>query len=37
MMIPSLRYLDHFVKGGACYFEARAFIVDWNETRDSAP
>ena len=38
IMIASLRYLDRFAKlGGAWYFEERNLIVDWNETRPSAP
>jgi hypothetical protein len=38
IMIASLRYLDRFVKlEGAWYFEERKLILDWSETRPSAP
>jgi hypothetical protein len=38
IMIASLRYLDRFVKlEGAWYFEERQLILDWSETRPSAP
>jgi hypothetical protein len=38
IMIASLRYLDRFVKReGAWYFEERNLILDWSETRHSAP
>jgi hypothetical protein len=39
MMIASLRYLDRFAKleEGAWYFEERQLILDWSETRPSAP
>jgi SnoaL-like domain len=38
IMIASLRYLDRFVKiDGAWYFEERNLILDWSETRPSAP
>jgi hypothetical protein len=37
-MIASLRYHDRFVKlDGAWYFEERNLILDWSETRASAP
>src|SRR5580704_2113771 len=38
IMVASLRYLDRFVKlEGAWYFEERKLILDWSETRPSAP
>jgi hypothetical protein len=38
VMIASLRYLDRFAKlEGAWYFEERQLILDWSETRPSAP
>ena len=38
IMIASLRYLDRFVKlEGAWYFEERKLLLDWSETRPSAP
>ena len=38
IMVASLRYLDRFVKlEGAWYFEERNLILDWSETRPSAP
>jgi hypothetical protein len=38
IMIASLRYLDRFVKiDGAWYFQERNLILDWSETRPSAP
>jgi hypothetical protein len=38
IMIASLRYLDRFVKReGAWYFEERTLLLDWSETRPSAP
>jgi hypothetical protein len=37
-MIASLRYLDSFVKiEGTWLFEERKLILDWSETRTSAP
>ena len=38
IMVASLRYLDRFVKlEGAWYFEERKLLLDWSETRPSAP
>jgi hypothetical protein len=38
IMVASLRYLDRFVKiAGAWYFEERKLLLDWSETRPSAP
>jgi SnoaL-like domain len=38
IMIAWLRYLDRFVKlDGGWYFEERNLILDWSETRTSAP
>ena len=38
IMVAWLRYLDRFVKlDGAWYFEERTLILDWSETRPSAP
>jgi hypothetical protein len=38
IMIASLRYLDSFAKvDGRWYFAERNLIVDWSETRPSAP
>src|SRR5690349_25069991 len=38
IMIASLRYLDSFVKiDGAWLFAERNLILDWSETRPSAP
>jgi len=38
VMVASLRYLDRFVKlEGAWYFEERTLVLDWSETRPSAP
>ena len=38
IMVASLRYLDRFVKlEGAWYFEERTLVLDWSETRPSAP
>jgi hypothetical protein len=38
LMIASIRYLDTFAKlGGAWYFAERRLLVDWTETRPSAP
>jgi hypothetical protein len=38
IMVASLRYLDRFVRvDGAWLFEERKLIVDWSETRTSAP
>jgi hypothetical protein len=37
-MVASLRYLDTFVKtDGVWYFAERKLILDWSETRASAP
>jgi membrane-associated phospholipid phosphatase len=38
VMTAALRYLDRFAKlDGAWYFEERNLILDWSETRPSAP
>ncbi len=38
LMIASIRYLDKFVKqNGAWLFAERKLMVDWTETRGSAP
>jgi hypothetical protein len=38
VMIASIRYLDEFVKqNGAWLFAERKLMVDWAETRESAP
>lgn len=38
IMIAALRYLDTFTKiDGAWYFAERNLILDWSETRPSAP
>ncbi|HKN89277.1 MAG TPA: nuclear transport factor 2 family protein [Acidimicrobiia bacterium] len=38
MMIASIRYLDEFVKqDGDWLFAERRLMVDWTETRPSAP
>ena len=38
MMIASLRYLDEFIKqNGVWSFAERRLMVDWTETRPSAP
>jgi len=38
LMIASIRYLDKFVKqDGAWLFAERRLMVDWTETRSSAP
>jgi hypothetical protein len=38
IMIASLRYLDRFVRvDGTWYFQERKLILDWSETRPSAP
>ena len=38
LMIASIRYLDKFVKqDGAWLFAERKLMVDWTETRSSAP
>jgi hypothetical protein len=38
IMVAWLRYLDRFVKlDGGWYFEERNLILDWSETRPSAP
>jgi hypothetical protein len=38
IMVAWLRYLDRFVKlDGGWYFEERKLILDWSETRPSAP
>jgi hypothetical protein len=38
IMVAALRYLDRFVKlEGAWYFEERKLLLDWSETRPSAP
>jgi hypothetical protein len=38
IMIASLRYLDRSAKlEGAWYFEERRLVLDWSETRPSAP
>ena len=38
LMIASIRYLDEFVKeDGAWFFAERRLMVDWTETRLSAP
>ena len=38
IMVAWLRYLDRFVKlDGGWYFEERTLILDWSETRPSAP
>jgi hypothetical protein len=37
-MIASIRYLDEFVKeDGDWFFAERRLMVDWTETRLSAP
>jgi ketosteroid isomerase-like protein len=38
LMIASIRYLDEFTKqNGEWYFAERRLLVDWTETRPSAP
>lgn len=38
LMIASIRYLDQFIKqDGAWLFAERKLLVDWTETRNTAP